>query len=193
MPVRSVPATSAGTVPGLLRRAWRAVAAVAGAVRARRRAVGPRQDQPRVVPAVVRAVRRRLGAGGRRAAARPVARPWTRPLGLDYGCVAWSESWPHRLPLRVTLDGLCHFASLHPAVWAGPATLPTDEEWRDSSLWHRWLLEDIARNDPERPLRALRLRARRRVAAAGTPRPAPRTLPAARRGWPPALASPRPG
>ena len=123
----------------------------------------------------------------------PPASLQPRRLGLDHGCVAWSGSWPHYLPLRVTPDGLCHFASLHPAVWAGPATLPTAEEWCHSSPWHGWLLEDIARNDPERPLRALRLLARRRVAAAGAPRPAPRNVPATRRGWPPALASPLPG
>lgn len=185
---------AAGRVPGLLRRALRVVAAAAAVLRVGSRRIG--RSTPVRAPEPVRrvvAAARRAGAGPRRAALPldVVVELGPRRLGLSYGCVAWSSVWPHRLGLALSRQAVQYGVSLHPAVWAGAVEMPSAEAWQESSFWHRCLLEDIERNDAERPLRALRQRLRRRalrlVIDPATPAG---TVRAMLRSWPPALASP---
>jgi hypothetical protein len=103
--------------------------------------------------------------------------------------------WP--LTFSLTRDAFCHLSSINPLVWAGGFALPTAETWRERYTPSRQRLHaDLARNDPQRPLQALRRRWQlpaMRVTTRATP-PAPaRPTRATPRGWPPALASPLPG
>jgi hypothetical protein len=188
-------------VPGLLRRAWRAVAAVAGAVRTgrRRRAARARRPAP-TLAARGSAALRLLGS---------TRLPWIGALPFT-GLPMWQPvhriglvclvSRRRRAPLRLRLtpEAVLHFASMSPAVWAGGFTLPTAETWRELYTPSRQrLIADVQRNDRQRPLQPLRRRWHRqvvRLVTALADRPASkRPVPATRRGWPPALASPLPG
>jgi len=200
MPAQSVaPATPAGIVPGLLRRAWRAVAAVAGAVRAEVRD-GRARPLRVTTPARGRGslVRRRLWLGWLPAVPalpltglelwRHAHRLWLAYPGPRY------PGWPGGGRIGIKPDALCRHASLNPVLWFGGARLPTAEEWQEHHTpSRRRLHEGLARNDRRRPLAALRRRWRRlalRRAVRATPPAAVPPTPASPRGWPPALASP---
>lgn len=207
MPVPSVAPTPAGPRPGLLRRAWRAVAAMAGVVRTGERRSGPRSARrPAATPAMrASAALRLLGSA---------ALPWIGALPFS-GLPMWRL--PHRIPLgchasrrrrwpldfSLTPEAVCRFASMNPAVWDGGFRLPTAAVWRERYTPSRHRLHaEVARDDRERPLRALRCRWRLRAEQlpAGRRRPAraipaapARTMPASRRSRPPAQASPPAG
>ena len=194
-----MPPTPAGSAPGLLRRAWRAVAAVAGVVRAELRggrvsAAGGRRRPPGGARPPLRLLWAGVAAGGARLA---VHRPamWRHRLRLKLVYPGTRRpGWPGGARISLTPDALCRYASMNPAVWSGGARLPTAAEWQERyTPSRRRLHADLARNDRRRPLAALRRRWRRlalRPVAIATPPAAARPTPATPRGWPPALASP---
>jgi len=202
MPAQSVAPAPAGIVPGLLRRAWRAVAAVAGAVRAELRD-GRAQPLRGAAPARGRGspVLRRLWLGWLPAVpALPLAglELWRHAYRLKLVYPAPRHpGWRGGGRISLTPDALCFYASMNPAVWSGGARLPTAAEWQERyTPSRRRLQEGLARNDRRRPLAALRRRWRQlalRRAVRATPSAAMPPAPASPRGWPPALASPRRG
>ena len=112
MPARSVPLTPAGSPPGLLRRAWRAVAAVAGVVRAELR--GGRVPAPGL-PARRSPAQRLLWVGWLPdVPALPFTglSMWRQPyrLKLVYPA-ARHPGWPGGARISLTPDALCGYAA----------------------------------------------------------------------------------